>query len=137
MVALQRSSSFRPTEPKKNPIHSQHIDAIAHSMWDVVFSQADMMNNVTMKAALFAPLKLRALAKLNWLPSWWFLREMAHEVMEHLGWLVEDGEREREWKEAVLWCRKAELKLFGAAQDLGGGAAVAEEDQEEVQKVES
>ncbi|KAF1923167.1 uncharacterized protein M421DRAFT_426139 [Didymella exigua CBS 183.55] len=140
MTALHRNGSLFPIEPTKNPIGSRRVDAIAHTMWEVVFSKADMMDNVTTKAALFNPLKLRALAKLNWLPSWWFLREMALGVMEHSGWLVDDSERQGEWKEVVHFCKKAELKTYGdngAVQNEGGGLPKPEEIRESVQKVDS
>jgi hypothetical protein len=140
MAAFQRNDSLCPVEPKKNPVGSRRIDAIAHGMWDVVFSKADIMDNVTMKTALFTTLKLRALSKLNWLPSWWFLREMALGVMERLGWLVDDSEREKEWKEAVSWCAKAEKKLFGdsaATQNQGDSPPNPGLMQESVKKVDS
>lgn len=109
-------------------------------MWDVVFVKADMMNNVTMKAAMFPQLKLRALAKLNWLPSWWFLREMALDVMARSGWLVDDNERQGEWKESVEWCKKVEMKLFGEAavvQNPGGGQVKSDPVQELVGKMDT
>lgn len=121
LAALKRNNALYPVAPKTNPIGSRRIDAIAHSMWDVVFAREAMMTEVTMKAALFAPLKLRALARLNWLPSWWFLREMAVTLMKQQGWLVDDSERQGEWREAVEWCKKAETKCFGAG--AGTGAA--------------
>ena len=119
MAAFQRNRTLHPVAPTTNPIDSKRIDDIAHSMWDVVFPQEAMMTDITMKAALFTPLKLRALARLNWLPSWWFLREMAVTLMRQQGWLVNDVERQREWEEAVDWCKKAEVKCFGG----GNGAA--------------
>lgn len=127
VAALNRDISLQPVAPTTIPIGSQLINAIAHSMWDVVISQEEMMTEITMKAALFTPLKLRALARLNWLPSWWFLREMAVALMRQLGWLVDDGERQGQWTEAVNWCKKAEIKCFGggtSAATQGGGLTV-------------
>lgn len=140
MAALQKNPTLIPVDPQKNPVGSRRIDAIAHAMWDVVFSKADMMNNVTMKAAMFPQLKLRALAKLNWLPSWWFLREMVLDVMARSAWLVDDSERQGEWKESVEWCKKVEMKLFGeaaAVQNPGGGQVKSDPVQESVGKVDT
>jgi hypothetical protein len=98
-------------------------------MWDVVFQRDAMMTDITMKAALFTPLKLRALARLNWLPSWWFLRGMAVTLMRQQGWLVDDSERMGEWTEAVEWCKKAEIKCFGGgagAATQGGGLSATQ-----------
>jgi hypothetical protein len=119
MATFKRNTSLTPVAPTTNPISSRRIDAIAHGMWDVVFQRDAMMTDITMKAALFTPLKLRALARLNWLPSWWFLRGMAVTLMRQQGWLVDDSERMGEWTEAVEWCKKAEIKCFGG----GAGAA--------------
>ncbi|KAF3037849.1 hypothetical protein E8E12_008649 [Didymella heteroderae] len=141
MATIQKNMSLYPVAPMTNPVDSRRIDRIAHGMWDIVFSREAMMTDVTMKAALFTPLKLRALARLNWLPSWWFLREMAITLMRQSGWLVDDSERQGEWTEAVEWCQKAETKCFGygaAPQGGGLGAAQIQEFQEAAaKKVES
>lgn len=133
LAALKRNNALHPVAPKTNPIASRRIDAIAHSMWDLVFNREAVMTEVTMKAALFAPLKLRALARLNWLPSWWLLREMAVTLMKQQGWLVDDSERQAEWRDAVDWCKKAETKCFGAGVGTGVGAAAQDGGLGEVQ----
>jgi hypothetical protein len=55
---------------------------------------------------LFSPLKLAALAKLNYLPSWWFFRAVVVRDVGERGWVADDGEMEATWQEAVRWCAK-------------------------------
>jgi hypothetical protein len=74
-IVLQGQPTLLP--PPGNPILSSHIDAIAHAMWQLAFHQGPMLQTACKYSALFAPLKMAALAKLNYLPSWWFYREMA------------------------------------------------------------
>jgi hypothetical protein len=123
MATFKRNHTLMPVAPTTEPIGSRRVDAIAHGCWDVVFSKEALMTDITMKAAFYTPLKLRALARLNWLPSWWFLREMAVSLMKQQGWMIDDSERMGEWHEAVDWCKKAEMKCFGGGADAGAGAA--------------
>ena len=125
MATLKRNHTLMPVAPTTSPIGSRRIDAIAHGCWDVVFSKEALMADITMRAALYSPLKLRALARLNWLPSWWFLREMAISFMRQQGWLIDDSERQGEWTDAVDWCKKAETKCFGGGPGAGAGAGGA------------
>jgi hypothetical protein len=66
---------------------------------------------------MFSPLKLAALAKLNFLPSWWFFRDLIGSELptlikrddgngeeKVLGWLIDDKEMQNTWKETVRWC---------------------------------
>ncbi|CAN9080453.1 unnamed protein product [Alternaria alternata] len=90
-----------PTSP--SPILSSNIDAIAHTMWQVAFNHGPLLARACQYSAMFSPLKLAALAKLNFLPSWWFFREgVMKGLPEMVGErIVDDGEMQREWKEAV------------------------------------
>lgn len=85
------------------------------------------MKDITAKASMFSQLKLRTLARLNYLPSWWYLREMACSLMDRQGWLVDDRDMQSFWKETVEWCSRAEIKLgvqggdkIGAPKGEGG-----------------
>lgn len=107
-------------------------------MWQVAFSHEYMMQNVTAHAAMYSQLKLRALAKMNYLPSWWYLRDMACDVMKRQGWNVDDSEMQQLWQGTVEWCRTVGLKM-GIQDDSGTGVKQHGEyaGQESVAKVES
>jgi hypothetical protein len=55
---------------------------------------------------MFSPLKLAALAKLNFLPSWWFFRQGVVNELPGLvrGGMIDDEEMQRAWNEAIKWC---------------------------------
>ena len=57
-------------------MYSSQIDAIAHKMWDIALEHGPMLQLACQYSAMFSPIKLRMLAKLNFLPSWWFFREV-------------------------------------------------------------
>ncbi|XPS92313.1 hypothetical protein M3J09_001712 [Ascochyta lentis] len=138
MTAIQSNRNLLSGNPAINPVDSRRIDNIAHAMWQVVFNHENMMRDVTAKVAMFSTLKLRALARLNYLPSWWYLREMACTVMMRQGWVVDDREMQELWRETVEWCGRVEVKMgvhsdsAGASKHYGGDVA-----QEVVGKVES
>ncbi|KAI2487032.1 hypothetical protein Ptr902_01165 [Pyrenophora tritici-repentis] len=64
-----------PSNTSAPTLTSPDIDRIAHSMWDVAFKNRHLFHYACQYSAMFTPLKLRILAKINFLPSWWFLRE--------------------------------------------------------------
>lgn len=121
LAALQEKQDLISGNPKINPVDSQHIDAIGHAMWQVVFRNEPMMREATAKAAMFSQLKLRALARLNYLPTWWFLRDMACSIMTRSGWLLNDNDMQNHWKETLTWCNKVEIKM--GLQSDGGNAS--------------
>jgi hypothetical protein len=99
------------------PISSYHIDAIAHAVWQVAFKHVGMLQRARQYSAMFSPLKLAALAKLNFLPSWWFFRDLIVRELPTLikrgdgngeekvvGWLIDDKEMQNTWKETIKWC---------------------------------
>jgi hypothetical protein len=104
LAALKAGKPLLPANPLINPVTSRRIDNITHAMWQVVFANELMMQNVTKYSAMFSQLKLRALAKLNYLPSWWYLRDMACDIMKQQGWNVDDSEMQGVWLETVEWC---------------------------------
>lgn len=116
LAAIHRNVELRHPDPMKNPVISMRVDRITHVMWDVVFENEEWMKQTTTKASMLPQIKLRALAKLNYLPSWWILRDMARMVMMRQGWLLEDREMQTLWNNTVEWSRKAEHK-FGMQSD--------------------
>ncbi|KAF2130657.1 hypothetical protein P153DRAFT_384916 [Dothidotthia symphoricarpi CBS 119687] len=106
--AIHNAPSLIPNSPYSNPISSLHVDNIANAMWQVAFAHQDgvMLQQVCMYCAMYSELKLRALAKLNFLPSWWFLREMAVCELHGQGWMVDDAVMQGTWVTAVAYCQK-------------------------------
>ena len=96
-------------------------------MWDAAFQHGRMFQLACQYSAMFSPLKLRMLAKLNLLPSWWFFREFVVKGLPGFGveekkeeWLqgdsgecrffVDDSEMMAAWGQAALFCRGVEAK---------------------------
>ncbi|RMZ74683.1 J domain-containing [Pyrenophora seminiperda CCB06] len=118
-------------------LKSSHIDAIAHAMWDVAFKHGGMFQIACSYSTMFSPSKLRILARLNFLPSWWFFRElMVKEIPgfgdeekkeERLGgamgdekFFVDDREMNAVIAQAAKLCREVEMMLVGRSRrDVG------------------
>ncbi|KAJ5062696.1 hypothetical protein J3E74DRAFT_404328 [Bipolaris maydis] len=102
---LQSNPHLLPPFPHTTKyLTSKHINDIAHAMWNVAFTHGDLLQRACQYGAMFSPLKLAALAKLNFLPSWWFFRDLAVKGLKHMGWNVVDNEMEETWEEALEWC---------------------------------
>ena len=72
---------------------------------------------------MFSPLKLAALAKLNFLPSWWLFRQgVVNELPGLIGeGTINDEEMQRAWNEAVKWCAEVIADRAKYERDSGGG----------------
>ena len=102
---VRSDSTLLPSDLPNSIINSTHIDKIAHAMWQTAFKHGLMLQQACMYSAMFAPTKLAALAKLNFLPSWWFFREMTLKILAARGLNVDDSVMNQEWQAAVSWCR--------------------------------
>ncbi|KAJ4989731.1 hypothetical protein SVAN01_04761, partial [Stagonosporopsis vannaccii] len=111
LAAIERNIELRQPDPTKNPVSSVRIDRTTHAMWDVVFENENWMKEVTTKASMLPQIKLRALAKLNYLPSWWFLRDMARMVMMRQRWILDDSDMQMLWNNTIEWCKRVESKV--------------------------
>ena len=113
---LQTQPTLLPFVPS-TPITSTHIDNIAHTMWQIAFKHVVMLQRACQYSAMFSPLKLAALAKLNFLPSWWFFRDLVVGGLPELikgvdgkgeekvcGVVIDDREMQGAWNEAIKWC---------------------------------
>jgi hypothetical protein len=94
-----------PTNPRSNPVTSMHLDNIAHAMWSLAFENEPWMVQTTMHCAMLPWSLLKTLARLNYLPSWWFLRELAKRQVRNQGWCMDDRMMESTWDEAAVWCQ--------------------------------
>ncbi|KAI0605344.1 Herpes-BLLF1 domain-containing protein [Pyrenophora tritici-repentis] len=120
-----------PSNTSAPTLTSPDIDRIAHSMWDVAFKNRHLFHYACQYSAMFTPLKLRILAKINFLPSWWFLREAVINGVRGLRvakvkvggeeegvktWRVDDSEMSKFWGQARRFCEDVEVKLGRAAR---------------------
>lgn len=106
MIAMQNDKSLVPT----NPVTSRCLDKMAYAMWDIAFKKDVWMKDATSKGSMLPQLKLRALARLNYLPSWWYLRGVARELCEHRGLLIDDREMQKIWDDTLAWCKRVEAR---------------------------
>jgi hypothetical protein len=106
MIAMQNDKSLVPT----NPVTSHYLDKMAYRMWDIAFKKDVWMKDATSKGSMLPQLKLRALARLNYLPSWWYLRGVARELCEQRGLLIDDREMQKIWDDALAWCKRVEAR---------------------------
>ncbi|KAF2830812.1 HET-domain-containing protein [Ophiobolus disseminans] len=81
---------------------SDIINAFAHHLWNFCLThdngQGDLLKIACRYAAMLHGPKLRALAVLNFLPSWWFLREQIIVWLETTGRPVDDQNMVDQWK---------------------------------------
>ena len=134
IMAIQKDKSLVPV----NPVTSRYLDNMAYAMWDIAFKQDVWMNDATLKGSMLPQLKLRALARLNYLPSWWYLRGVARDLCERRGLLIDDREMQELWSDTLAWCKRVEARTGMQ----GDNAAPKPEDREassapeQVRKVE-
>lgn len=108
---LQKDALLLPIDPTTNPITSTHIDNIAYAMWNTAFQHGALLDRACQYGSMFSPLKLAALARLNFLPSWWFFRSFAVGYLQNMGidWIVDDADMIITWESAVRGC----VEVFG------------------------
>lgn len=121
---LKTTPGLLPGNPATTAITSAHINETAHAMWQTAFATPGVLDQVCTYAAMFSILKLAALAKLNYLPSWWFLREAVCRIMINSQWNVDDAAMQTEWMSMVDWCRR---HLPGLAPKRTADAATAKD----------
>lgn len=134
IIAMQNNKSLVSV----NPVTSRYLDKVAYDMWDIAFQQDVWMKDATLKGSMLPQLKLRALARLNYLPSWWYLRGVARDLCERRGLLIDDREMQELWSDTLAWCKRVEARTGMQ----GDNAAPKPEDREapsapeQVRKVE-
>lgn len=99
-VILAKSPHSLPASPT-DIVTSNQIDRFAHAMWSVCLQNGQLLNHANTYASMMNEVKLRALAKLNFLPSWWFLRDHFLSWLEATGRPVDDSIMRAHWKFAV------------------------------------
>ncbi|CBY00433.1 hypothetical protein IAQ61_011360 [Plenodomus lingam] len=103
--ALKRHPYIVPQKSAAIPITSSHITEIAHRMWQLAFENPGVLDQVCSYAAAMSHIQLATLAKLGYLPSWWYLRESVVVHMTRQQWIVDDTTMRSEWLTVLGWCR--------------------------------
>ncbi|KAI8935166.1 hypothetical protein NX059_007759 [Plenodomus lindquistii] len=132
--SLNRSPHLRPLSTITRVTHTQ-INDITHAMWQSAFATPGCMDQVATYAAMMSTIKLAALAKMNYLPTWWFIREMTVRLLGAMKCSVDDGVMMREWAEKLEWVRAC-LPQHMPKRGGGGGEKEKEEEEGEVVVVE-
>jgi hypothetical protein len=90
---------------------SAYIDAITYALWLIAVNsgdgRGDILTAVQKYVILFDEVKLRALARLDLLPTWWFFRERVLDKLVNGGWTVDDGVMNKVLRPAWKECLKA------------------------------
>lgn len=106
-LALSENPKLLPEHTEAvGVLNSHHIDDITYAVWQVAHRSHNGNGYILWKAAehssLFSDRKLRALAALNFLPSWWYFRE---NVLEDFGrmkaWFVDDSISQAQFQNAL------------------------------------
>ncbi|KAH8725022.1 hypothetical protein GQ44DRAFT_727193 [Phaeosphaeriaceae sp. PMI808] len=85
-------------------ITSNQIDDITYKTWDycITRDQGQLLLCASQYGAMFGDIKLRVLAKLNYLPSWWFMRMVVYDWLLKIGRLVDDSHMTLVWNHATI-----------------------------------
>jgi hypothetical protein len=97
VVVVNRMFTSNPSclpQKKTDVIRSSGLDKYAYNLWEWCLRN---MNGQLHKAAnrygaMMAEPKIRLLALLNLLPSWWFLRSEIATWLQKQGWAVDDSD---------------------------------------------
>ena len=74
-------------------------------MWQTALEYEPVMDYATDVAANLGILPLQTLARLNFLPAWWILRNTAKQYLLHAGYIVDDRSMEMLYQETSLLYR--------------------------------
>jgi hypothetical protein len=102
LVAMLKSDpTLLPSSPT-DPVLSTHIDNIAYKMWQCSLTHKNgaTLAQANKYSAMLNEVKLRTLARLNFLPSWWFLREQALVGLRSMNRLIDDSAMIKQYKDA-------------------------------------
>jgi hypothetical protein len=99
--AYQSNPSMFP-QSRSTAITSAQIDEFTNNIWQtcLLWKNGQLMNSATLYGAVLSDLKLRTLAKLNLLPSWWFLRERVMQWLRDNQRLVDESFMDGRFREA-------------------------------------
>jgi hypothetical protein len=88
---------------KQHGITSAGIDKFSYALWNECLNSTNghLLNAAATYSAMFNEHKLRALAILNYLPSWWFLREKFKQWLRKADVNIDDSTMEEVFKTAI------------------------------------
>jgi hypothetical protein len=109
---------------------SSHIDNVTYAVWQICLKQNNgwILNGVAKTSVMLDDVKIRALAMLNLLPSWWIMRDRFVSLLKNNNdWTVDDSEMEINFG---LACRTATqvLQIKGNGERrMGHGGAMGQD----------
>jgi hypothetical protein len=127
-AAFQKSPQMLPTDPTEI-INSNLIDRFTHALWGMIcFGNIPLHEQAAKYGAMMGEPMIRALALLNILPSWWFLRERVLEWLRgSTPRIIDDSEMAQQVRGVMgmattIVKRGAQARQM-AMQSSGGGEA--------------
>jgi hypothetical protein len=102
-------------------------------MWNLSLTHDNgrMLVQANNWASMMSEVKLRALARLNFLPSWWFMREQLVKVLQAEGRTIDDTCMSAQWQFATHGAQKVIEKGNRVRMMNQGPASTAQMEVEE------
>jgi hypothetical protein len=124
-AAFQKNPQMLPADPTEI-INSNLIDRFTHALWGMIcFGNIQLHEQAAKYGAMMGEPMIRALALLNILPSWWFLRERVLEWLRgSTPRIIDDSEMAQQVR-SVMGMAATIVKTGAKArqQSSGGGEA--------------
>jgi hypothetical protein len=131
-----------PPDPRLSPFGHEHLDNIAHAMWEIAIENEWVMASAAHRASTFDVITLRALAKLNFLPVWWMFRRAARSCLFDAGFAVDDSLMNTLWEATIALFQPPPQQMHDTQEAMhtprrsSSAVQIAQEDDEGVPKVD-
>ncbi|KAH7083091.1 hypothetical protein BKA63DRAFT_561278 [Paraphoma chrysanthemicola] len=110
--------------PSTNPITSSQIDTITYALWNACLTHDNSapLNLANKYGATLSEAKLRVLACMGFLPSWWFLREqLVLPAVKRFGRTIDDAQMDGWTEEAARQTVRIMARVERRAEKGRGG----------------
>jgi hypothetical protein len=131
-----------PPDPRLSPFSHEHLDNIAHAMWEIAIEHEWVMAAAAQRASSFNLVTLRALAKLNFLPVWWMFRRAARLCLFDAGFAVDDSLMNTLWEATIALFQPPPQQMHDTQEAMhtprhsSSAVQTAQEDDEDGLKVD-
>jgi hypothetical protein len=131
-----------PPDPRLSPFGHEHLDNIAHAMWELAIENEGVMASAANRASAFPVKTLRALAKLNFLPVWWMFRRSARKCLFDAGFAVDDSLMNTLWEATTALFESPPQQMHDTQEAMhtprcsSSAVQTAREEDEDVLKVD-
>jgi hypothetical protein len=131
-----------PPDPRLSPFGHEHLDNIAHAMWELAIENEGVMASAANRASAFPVKTLRALAKLNFLPVWWMFRRSARKFLFDAGFAVDDSLMNTLWEATTALFESPPQQMHDTLEAMStprlsiSAVQTAQEEDEDVLKVD-